>query len=383
MTIPDFEAPYYRYKDYVIHKALLLYVPPVLLVVGTFGNVFSFCVLIENLKKASTYTYFSALAIADLLVLYVGLLRIWVGQLSVDIEDESDFLCKLMIFLGYFTSHVSVWLIVAVTMERAIVVSFPLHVPRICNIRYARSLIVCLFVVFVGINVHFFWTVKLSYIQFNETTLAKCHAAPNHIELNEVYWPWIDAILYSFLPFTLILILNAMIIKNVIMARRNRNALQQQYVLTTRNRSIPARRSQCEKSRKITIMLLAVSFTFIFTTLPMNSLLIYKSVFIVDDDDEKFARMKLLYTIAELLMYSNHSVNFFLYCATGRKFRDQFVALFSRCLSGKMCMRKRRKTFRYSVGSFKIFKMNSSGSPKTGLDDDMVYDPYTVKGTAV
>ena len=35
----------------------------------------------------------------------------------------------------------------------------------------------------------------------------------------------------------------------------------------------------------------------------------------------------LIRTITELLMYLNHSMNFFLYCATGKKFRQQLFLL--------------------------------------------------------
>ena len=34
-------------------------------------------------------------------------------------------------------------------------------------------------------------------------------------------------------------------------------------------------------------------------------------------------RFRLCCTISEMLMYVNHSINFFLYCATGKKFREQ------------------------------------------------------------
>lgn len=43
------------------------------------------------------------------------------------------------------------------------------------------------------------------------------------------------------------------------------------------------------------------------------------------------AQFKLVTTITELLMYTNHSINFFLYCATGNKFRQQIFDLL-RCL---------------------------------------------------
>lgn len=39
------------------------------------------------------------------------------------------------------------------------------------------------------------------------------------------------------------------------------------------------------------------------------------------------ARLILARTVSELLMYTNHSINFFLYCAAGEKFRRELAAL--------------------------------------------------------
>jgi len=37
------------------------------------------------------------------------------------------------------------------------------------------------------------------------------------------------------------------------------------------------------------------------------------------------SRFELARTIAELMMYANHAINFYLYCATGQKFRHQLI----------------------------------------------------------
>ncbi|XP_055955440.1 uncharacterized protein LOC130012150 [Patella vulgata] len=76
--------------------------------------------------KVSTYFYLASLAIADSLVLYIGLLRIWINELTgIDAMDLTNWLCKLTCVFGYFSSDFSVWLIIAVTVERFIVVCFP------------------------------------------------------------------------------------------------------------------------------------------------------------------------------------------------------------------------------------------------------------------
>lgn len=343
-----------QFSEYVAHKQILLYVPPVLLIIGTFGNLFSFCILIRNAKNASTYSYLSVLAITDLLVLYSGLFRVWIGQFMIQLETINNFMCKTVIFLGYVSSDTSVWLIVAMTIERAIVVTFPLKAHTICNTRHARWGIISIVGLFIFINCHFLWSVELVHFTFNSTVISKCHPTDGYIRLNEDIWPWVDAVIYSFLPSFIILVLNSLIILNVISARNARKRLRQQSKLFLRNGQNSNHRSHGEMSRKITLMLLTVSFTFLVTTLPMNIVIIYKSVFLASGSTSMntLMKVKLMNTIAEMLMYTNHSINFFLYCATGKKFRNQFKAM--------VCYVCRRRRPGSSSPTIRMTKVNSS-----------------------
>ena len=365
------------YPEYSLHKYLLFYVPPVLLILGTFGNVFSFFILMKNVKKASTYSYLSALAIMDLLVLYIGLLRLWIGQFTIDFRTQADWVCKIIVFLGYVCSDTSVWLIIAVTAERFCVVYFPLHAPRLCNVKNARIVIFAIVLLFSSINGHFLWSVELEINHFNETVLKTCHSRKNYQFLVEIVWPWIDAVIYSFVPFVLILVFNILIIRQVFMAKKTRSKMLQ---LSACQRHLvkPTRyKTQCETSRKITCMLLVISFTFLLTTLPVNITLIVSTVTSHSDSVDSFAKMQLANTLTVLLMYTNHCINFFLYCATGRKFREQFRTLACYLCSGKpfrRCFRGSRK----NRGSFRLYKMHSSSGVRTIYVD---YDRSPVKGT--
>ena len=87
-------------------------------------------------------------------------------------------------------------------------------------------------------------------------------------------------------------------------------------------------------------LLLAVSFTFLAATLPRCAVLI-ATEFIkrslpaaaanADNPALYQARVvssvRLALAATDILMYTNHAVNFFLYCATGQKFRQQLCAV--------------------------------------------------------
>lgn len=322
MYVRSYERHLMQYVEYRILKYLLLYIPPILLILGTVGNILSFIILMRrSMRKFSTYIYLAILSITDTLVLYIGLLRLWIGELNgFDVKNQADWICKLISVAGYTVSDYSVWLIIAVTVERYVAVCYPLHASMMCNLRRAITVMTSLLIILFFINSHFFWTVHIKQYKIQDEIIYNCEGAPKYVRLVDDVWPWVDAILYSFLPFVIIMVLNGLIIRQVVRARRSRDGLQ--------STQPDHRRRARESSIKLTIMLLTISFAFLLTTLPMNISLIISAFYHNYLNDLHFlSRFKLARTITELLMYVNHSMNFFLYCATGQKFRHNLLLM--------------------------------------------------------
>ena len=325
-NIPPYEQDLTPYVEYKIYKTIWMYFPPILIVLGTFGNIFSFFILKRKaMLKFSTYFYLMVLAIADTLVLFIGLLPLWIGELTgFKLIHTADWICKATNAIGYTVSDFSVWLIIAVTTERYIVVCHPLKASTMCNTPRARNVIIGLLAGFFLLNIHFLWTVEIIKYKYGVQQGVECRATKSHEVFMETIWPWCDAFLYSFLPFLIIVVLNSLIIRQVILARRSRAVLAE---LATGD--YEQRRPSHEGSTRLTVMLLTISFAFLLTTLPMNIVNITGN-FIQKQSSEPIstrtlARFKLARTITQMLMYCNHSINFFLYCATGQKFRHQLV----------------------------------------------------------
>ena len=88
---------------------------------------------------------------------------------------------------------------------------------------------------------------------------------------------------------------------------------------------------------RLVVTLLAVSFSFLVTTLPRSAALIVAAFVqhLVRPSVEAWTpaatvtacRVRLALAATELLMYANHAVNFFLYCAAGERFRRQLCLL--------------------------------------------------------
>ncbi len=327
MMVRPYEETLMRFAAYRLHKNLLLYAPPILLILGTIGNALSVVILTrKSMRRQSTYFYLTVLAVADTVVLYIGLLRLWLGELTgEDVRDSNDWACKVISFLGYALSDYSGWLIIAVTAERWLAVCLPLRATRFCTRENAVRVVTALFITLLLINCHFFWTVHIVHIPHGEDFIPHCEAADQFRTLIDAVWPWVDAFIYSFLPFVTILLLNTLIIRKVMRAKHNRRVLQ----FCGRGKTLEVQQPfSATDSGRITIMLLTVSFSFLVTTLPMNVTLIATRFLAPNIQDlGVMVVYRLVRTIMELLMYVNHSINFYLYCAAGRKFRDQIVRL--------------------------------------------------------
>lgn len=355
-----------EYALYRVHKALLLYVPPIILAFGVVGNALAFAVLTRRtMRGVSAYVYLTVLSVTDTVVLVIGLLRMWLSQLTgYDVRNEAGpWMCKLLMMAGYTASDYAVWLIVAVTAERFVAVAWPLsalHGSIGSGVQRATVVVIILFVILSSINAHFLWTVSISQVGggssfTNHTSFPKCGYSAGYERLM-VIWPWVDTVIYSLLPLLLLSVLNALIIYSVSLARQRRISLLAtggngkasvaggvSVTVTAAGDSSPERGVQRPSSKtqssaavasggeaeRLTVMLLAVSFTFLATTLPNCILLIVKSFRSPGWSVDMTLSVLVAQTIGEMLMYANHSVNFYLYCATGRKFRYQLIFMFT------------------------------------------------------
>ena len=310
-----------QFSAYRTHKALSLFVPPLIILLGSAGNVFSFCILRRKpMLKFSTYFYLMILAIADTCVLYFGLVPFWFNNgIGYNVLAQSVWICRSFVVFNYSVSDFSVWLIIAVTAERYIAVCHPMKKDQLCSQSVARKTVVILFLFMLSLHLHFFVTLDIRQWSHRGSTVSSCESAHGFEVLVDSVWPWIDALLYSYLPFIIICVLNVCIIVQVMKSKQLR--------LGNGSDSCRSRRPTQEGSTRLTVMLLTISFTFLLTTLPQTIVQILAHF--LDSrarhDLEVQANFQLAKTVALLLMYLNHSMNFVLYCATGQKFRKQLL----------------------------------------------------------
>ena len=272
---------------------------------GIMANMLALVVLLQpSMRRRSTYAYLAVLAVSDSVVLASSITDILIGekillprQTIVLISDTLRMYCR----------QCSAWLLVAVTVDRYIVVSHPLRARRMCKRTTAYKVIIVLFVILAPIAIPFILIkqhkkFKLLYIFYN-----------------------VNAALYAVIPFTTLLVLNGFIIYRM----RKRSNLRLEMVDRSKTPSLRSRRSQKRKSQaqtaeeRITVVLLATTFAY--------SLLIFpKMVYIVIRFSSGVCfseACSIAIFVTHFLGIINHSINMLLYCLTGSKFREQLLGV--------------------------------------------------------
>lgn len=312
------------YFEYAVSKLLWIYVSPVLLGLGTVGNLLSILVLCRHpIWRLSTSPFFVSLALADMFVLYTGLLRRWLLHLyDVDIRVLSDVGCRIHVFCVYASLHFSAWVLVLVTLSRFLSVCFPLKAKTICTRKKSKLSICVAFVAILVVNLH-----ELIARQFqnnyvsgpNGTFTVKIicgHISSGYAEFFKNIWPWIDLGISSGVPFAVIIVCNSCIVWKVIVSHRfGKKALTR------------VNRIQDRRVSSMTVVLLVLNTVFLVTTAPSRIFLIGSPAWHEEATPHKEAVLQLFWALVNLLMYMNNAVNFILYCVSGTQFRNELKSL--------------------------------------------------------
>jgi len=320
----DYYYNYYYYDDdddvfpKTVALAIVRYVLPVIVALGTAGNALSAVVLVRRrLNGGSIDLYRVVLAVADTTVLYVSAFKTWMRVVTgVEWLHASDAACRCLTFVLLAALHLSAWLIVLLALDRFMTVWFPLRAATLCSVRGACVAVVCLVVVVVIGNVHAFWTFGLH----NDWT-QRCVPAVDNWFMN-VAFNYVKFSTYSFLPFLVVATLNVLIVYRVVLLRRR---LHVRRVRRLRALSDPTSSSQRALQPPLsltqvhaTLMLVVLALMWLVLATPFTLISILAVNVIRPTSDSAYLLVK---TFAFVLMYANHSVNVVVYCSMERRFR--------------------------------------------------------------
>lgn len=146
---------------------LWTFVSPVLLIVGSIGNVISLLVLVltPSFRTGPAGFALSALSAVDTGVLITSLLPRWLSNAyNWDVATTSPTACPTHFFVSHLFTHLSSWTVAVLSVDRATSIGRPFARMRTVTYKARRRVvitwsIVCL--VLASVNAHFYWTVRL------------------------------------------------------------------------------------------------------------------------------------------------------------------------------------------------------------------------------
>lgn len=333
----------------------------------------------------AVYFYLAILSIFDLGVLYFGLLNEWTIDLNLtNFKNSNKIACKLFTFLAFFCSHLSSSLIVVTCLLRLVAIYSPIEAAKLTNKKSFRKTCLLLLIIFSLVNLHLFWTMNLVPVEHYLISLNKnlIQSVLKEMQLtmkNECQfvsgnvfkqlWPIIDKLFYCLIPFSVIVFVNFSIILNISKTQKYKyfvyvskiksddsskaemaTSSHRSHSRDISNNSISKTRSlncvvsnfsrlsnQAENTKlfgkKITFTLLCVSFMFLILTLPVMILYIFlnRIKFWIENSSnpEKYYEwLSIAQKFTGILMYLNHSLNFYVYYFTSAKFRQNFLNFF-------------------------------------------------------
>ncbi|CAG2197116.1 unnamed protein product [Mytilus edulis] len=299
-------------------------VSPVLIVVGIFGNCLNLAVLkkLRFWRRTPLFLIF-ILAITDITVLLDGLLSYWIEYtFKLDIRTLSDASCKISLFVLYFAMHYSSWILVCLIIDRFIKTNFPFLYMRVATIRKTSVIALAAFIILAGINMHFFWTNGIKGENGIKGKTESCgNLTPAYEFFGEYVFTYIDLVILSLLPFTIMLILNIFVYRAL---KRHLKFTKSSVVESRNSRKTPNRR---HFSQKLTRMLLLNSSYFLLTTVPISVYLIYDSYNKCENELKK-TKMECCKVCLVCVPYSYYSLNFVWYATCNKAFWEKTKEIF-------------------------------------------------------
>ena len=277
-----------------------------ILTMGTIGNILTLCVLLRTtFSKKSFAVFLRALAVADTLCMWLDTrtmdLFYFDGFARTVISTGMEWQCRFHVFGWAPVCVISSWMLVLVTIERAIIVYRPHQASVHCT--YPKAVAAVVFVWLLWTCVGAIYSLTATFKDICYDSLIKFSVA---------------IVLYIFLPYIIIVTCNIMIIVRLHKARKARVEIT------------PSGSRLKTYSTNISVMLVTNSFMFVGLTLPRVIFLMLNL---------KWPIPLAVLQVCEFMRRSNHAVNFLLYCVSGTLFRREAKLMF-REIFGRFTCRK-------------------------------------------
>ncbi|XP_048871866.1 probable G-protein coupled receptor 139 [Brienomyrus brachyistius] len=298
-----------------------------LLCLGLPANILTVIILSQlvSRRQKSSYNYLLALAVADILVLF---LIVFVDFLLEDFVlgmPLPSSLNKVVQVLEFSSIHTSIWITVPLTVDRYIAVCHPLRYHSVSYPARTRRVILAVYLGCLLSSIPYYWwpDLWLEPVGVAKSGGGRASSLGQHILV------WAHCATVYLLPCSIFFTLNSVIVHKL-------------------------HRRSCFRLRgystgKTTAILLAITSVFAVLWAPRVVMILYHLYAALPSAPGPARLLHLITDVANMLALLNTGVNFFLYCFISRRFRVMAAAV----LRGFLRCRKQPPAF-YASHSFSI-----------------------------
>ena len=304
--------------DFILEAVLM----GILCIFGFIGNILSMVCLWKDKSKTATPTLLISLGVADnLFLLTVFILRVmtsvmeyfrWAGPLPlIPYMGKYIFPCALIAETG------TIYLTLLVTLNRYVSVCLPYEASSLCSVHHARRHVILVWLFSCIYNIPRFFEFDITMRTDSQNRTFKVHELSdlsNHRIYQIVYSNVLYFLVMFLIPLITLTILNSNLINALKKTKRKRKEL------LTRNKDSSGSRSEDD----ITLILIVVVLVFVVCQTPalITQLLLSFLPFDLRGCPSPFFYYE---RVSDLLVVTNSSINFIIYCFCSRRFRHILV----------------------------------------------------------
>ena len=291
---------------------------PVAILLGVFGNVMTIIIVRRFRAESRSSTmdpYMLILAVADLCVVITGTLPVWAADtMGFQVFRTHDVVCKTGLFVLNLGAASSAWILVAMTTQRALSVAWPHRVNVLCTPRRSWWIILTIVVALCLAYSHLLYGFGI----LPSAGRACAMVSKGYASFMYKIWVNVDIFLFSLLPFVCLFFSNSVL---VLKLRTSVKDAGDQFATTDTQQA-----SRKRKANSVTLTAIVVSVVFVVLTSPLAfyNMLTYMNTNPEAVDVRNLAGRFFPMRLFHIMVFFNYSVNFYLYCLTGEKFRKEF-----------------------------------------------------------
>ena len=218
---------------------------------------------------------------------------------------------------GYYAN----WLVIVFTIFRLIAVYLPHKVKVYCSTKRVSVAVVSTFLMCCLVHLDLLVHIDIIPVKDNNGRFGqnRCWFEGSRYIYYTYHFRWVLLVFMSLLPFTCLLVGNCMIISKMVKYNVERKRMS---LCSNSNNTV------AKDSQSMTAMLISISLLFFITQSPaVVTSILRNSLRNQQRSVEYLMRFNVIDSVCRLLRWLNNVLNFFCYCISGTRFREELVLM--------------------------------------------------------